>query len=193
VQNDCKNLVHLNLRGTQVSDAGVAHCKDCKNLEFLGMRGNTKVGDARLAHFKECEHLSILDLQDCTRVTDAALVHFKGWKNLRLVFLENTQVSDAGLGHLKDCNSLGHLLLHGTKVTAAGIDRLRKALPKCEIEWDGGVIDPMAAVPPPATTIDARWIRLVPPGRHDASFLAVPVASGATSRATGWPGAPRPG
>jgi hypothetical protein len=62
-------------------------------------------------------------------------------------------------------------LLHGTKVTAAGIDRLRKALPKCKIEWDGGVIDPMAAVPPPAPTIDARWIRLDPPARHDAGFL----------------------
>ena len=32
--------------------------------------------------------------------------------------------------------------LRGTKVTAAGIDDLKKALPPCKIEWDGGVIDP---------------------------------------------------
>jgi hypothetical protein len=29
-----------------------------------------------------------------------------------------------------------------TAVTAAMIDKLRKALPQCRIEWDGGVIEP---------------------------------------------------
>jgi hypothetical protein len=29
-----------------------------------------------------------------------------------------------------------------TKVTAAKIDELRKALPQCRIEWDGGTIEP---------------------------------------------------
>jgi hypothetical protein len=36
------------------------------------------------------------------------------------------------------------LALKKTKVTAAGIDKLKQALPDCKIEWDGGVIDPMA-------------------------------------------------
>jgi hypothetical protein len=27
-------------------------------------------------------------------------------------------------------------------ITLAGIDELAKALPKCKIEWDGGVIEP---------------------------------------------------
>src|SRR5450755_4504991 len=31
--------------------------------------------------------------------------------------------------------------LAGTKVSAAGIDALHKALPRCRIEWDGGVAD----------------------------------------------------
>jgi len=33
-------------------------------------------------------------------------------------------------------------LVQKTKVTAAGIDELKKTLPKCKIEWDGGVIEP---------------------------------------------------
>jgi eukaryotic-like serine/threonine-protein kinase len=32
---DCKNLTHLNLQETQVSDAGLAYFKDCKNLTHL--------------------------------------------------------------------------------------------------------------------------------------------------------------
>src|SRR5207244_1049992 len=32
-----------------------------------------------------------------------------------------------------------------TKVSAAGIETLKKALPNCRIEWDGGVIEPTAS------------------------------------------------
>jgi len=51
-------------------------------------------------------------------------------------------LSDAGLTHFKDCKNLTELLVQKTKVTAAGIDELKKTLPKCKIEWDGGVIEP---------------------------------------------------
>ncbi len=145
---DCKSLMHLDLRETQVSDAGLARFKDCKSLKFLGLRGNTKATDAGLACFKGCKNLSILDLQDYSQLTNAGLAHFEDSQDLSLAFLQNTQVSDAGLGCLKDHKNLGQVFLQGTKVTAAGIDRLAKALPKCKITWDGGVIDPMASLDP---------------------------------------------
>ena len=53
----CKNLTGLDLYGTQVSDAGLAHFKDCKNLTVLNL-GGTKVSDAGLAHFKDCKNLT---------------------------------------------------------------------------------------------------------------------------------------
>jgi hypothetical protein len=34
------------------------------------------------------------------------------------------------------------LWLKATNVSAAGIDALKKALPKCKIDWNGGVITP---------------------------------------------------
>jgi len=37
---------------------------------------------------------------------------------------------------------LKNLTLQKTKVTAAEIDELKKALPRCRIEWDGGVVEP---------------------------------------------------
>ena len=47
-------------------------------------------------------------------------------------------------------------MLRKTKVTAAGVDELKKALPKCDVNWDSGAIDPMAANP----TADAvAWER----------------------------------
>jgi eukaryotic-like serine/threonine-protein kinase len=63
------------------------------------------------------------------------------WVDLR----GNTQVSDAGLAHFEGCKSLTYLGLRKTKVTAAKIEELKKALPKCKIEWDGGVIEPKEA------------------------------------------------
>lgn len=44
----------------------------------------------------------------------------------------------AGIARLTALKKLQHLDLRGTKVTAAGIAELQKALPKCQIEWDGG-------------------------------------------------------
>jgi hypothetical protein len=37
-----------------------------------------------------------------------------------------------------------------TKVTIAGIDDLKTALPKCKIQWDGGVIEPTVETTPSA-------------------------------------------
>ncbi len=137
---ECKNLTLLRLIGTQVSDAGLAHLKDCKGLKELNLNG-TKVGDAGLAHFKGCKDLTHLFLEE-TKLSDAGFAHFKESKNLMWLGLSGTQVSDAGLAHLKECKNLAMLKIDKTKVTAAGIDELKKALPKCKIEWDGGVIEP---------------------------------------------------
>ena len=40
--------------GTTVTDAGLAHLKDCKGLTYLDL-SNTAVTDAGLAHFKDCK------------------------------------------------------------------------------------------------------------------------------------------
>jgi Leucine-rich repeat (LRR) protein len=59
----------------QVSDAGLAHFKDCKNLTQFDL-GHTKVSDAGLAHFKDCKNLTELNLQK-TKVTAAKIEELK--------------------------------------------------------------------------------------------------------------------
>jgi hypothetical protein len=49
-------------------------------------------------------------------------------------------VTDAGLPDLVGLTELTYLKLARTKVTAKGVGGLAKALPKCKIAWDGGVI-----------------------------------------------------
>ena len=137
---DCNNLTSLNLWNTRVSDGGLAVFKDCKNLTVLDLTG-TKVSNAGLAHFKDCKNLNELHL-DNTKITNAGLAHFKDCKNLTILTLTGDQVSNAGLTPFKSCTNLTTLNLRKTNVTAAEIVELRKSLPKCKIEWEGGVVEP---------------------------------------------------
>src|SRR5262249_55590819 len=72
------------------------------------------------------------------------------------VYLHSTQVSDASLTNLKACKNLTMLYLQRTKVTAAMIEELKTAIPRCRIEWDGGVIEPK--VPSDSDRKAAEWV-----------------------------------
>jgi serine/threonine protein kinase/formylglycine-generating enzyme required for sulfatase activity/uncharacterized membrane protein len=136
----CKDLTHLNLVGTQVTDAGLAHFEGCQNLTILYLF-NTKVSDAGMIHFKDCKNLSFLSLSG-TSVGDDGLANFKDCPSLTRLNLAGTQVTDAGLAHFENCKNLIVLVLTKTKVTVAKIEQLKRALPRCKIEWDDGVIEP---------------------------------------------------
>jgi len=50
-------------------------------------------------------------------------------------------LSDAGFKHLAGLTNLTELDLRRTKASAAGVAELQKALPNCQIVWDGGVLE----------------------------------------------------
>jgi hypothetical protein len=77
-----------------------------------------------------------------TKVTDVDLAELKGCMSLSHLSLDSTPVTDAGLAHLAGLDQLTELQLRETKVTVKGVETLTKALPKCKIAWDGGVIEP---------------------------------------------------
>jgi len=56
--------------------------------------------------------------------------------------LVGANLTDAGIRQREGLPNLTALDLCKTKVTAAKIDELKKALPKCKIEWDSGVVEP---------------------------------------------------
>jgi serine/threonine protein kinase len=143
---DCKDLTNLNLTCTNVSDVGLAHLKDCRSLKTIYLNG-TGVTDAGLDHLKNCKGLMNLVVEGPT-ISDEGLAHLKECKMLTHVELNQTKVSDVGLAQLEDYKNLIHVQMLKTKVTAAGIRKLQNALPKCRIEWDGGVIEPTASLDP---------------------------------------------
>jgi hypothetical protein len=64
-------------------------------------------------------------------------------------------VTDAGLEQLAGFRKLASLFVKKTNVTKAGVKKLAAALPRCKIEWDGGVIGPKADVSTTAPREDA--------------------------------------
>ena len=100
-------------------------------LGWLELNG-TSVGDAGLAHLVGHSKLVFLHL-DRTNVTDAGLTHLSKMSGLQVLMLKNTDVSDAGLEHLKANSRLHTLVVSGTNVTDAGVLRLQQALPELKI------------------------------------------------------------
>ena len=53
---DCKDIIHLGVNSTKVTDEGLAIFKHCKKLESLELHG-CKVGDEGLAQLKDLKSL----------------------------------------------------------------------------------------------------------------------------------------
>ena len=145
----------LGLNYTNVSDAGLVHFKNCKNLTRLGLE-HTTVSDAGLANFKECKNLTLLWLAD-TQVGDAGMAHFQDCKALTDLNLAGTKVSDVGLAHFKDCKNLKHLYLDRTQVGDAGLANF-KGMPLMALNIDDTAITDLT----PLQGMPLEDIRLTP-------------------------------
>ncbi len=61
---------------------------------------DTQITDAGLEHLKGLTSLKQLDLRD-TQITDAGLVHLKGMTILKTCYLYDTKITDSGLAEIK--------------------------------------------------------------------------------------------
>jgi len=97
----------------------------------------TPIRGVDLVHLAQLTALADLSLGRPTLFTLFAknLAELKQLKRLSLV---GSGLSDAGIKHLAGLTNLEALDLRRTKATAAAIAELQKALPNCQIVWDGG-------------------------------------------------------
>jgi hypothetical protein len=72
------------------------------------------------------------------------------------------EITDAGLPHLQRLAGLHFLLIGHTRITEEGIERLREALPMCNIDYTRPVSGPFACVDPFAPKTEAT---LTPAGQ----------------------------
>ena len=105
------------------------------------LTGNLEVTDDTVAILKDCVNLTHVQLTS-TKVTDAGLAHFKDNTACTELDLHNTLIGDDGLKLVAKWPNLTRLNVSDTRVTAAGVAEVRKALPRCQLTWQGGVTEP---------------------------------------------------
>jgi hypothetical protein len=121
----------LYLYRTAVEGPGLAELVDLPELEAINLF-RTPVDDRAAVHLGKMAGLRFLGLAD-TNVTDAGVRELASITNLRILTLDRTAITDAAIPDLAKLKQLEELDLIDAKITAEGADRLREALPKCNI------------------------------------------------------------
>jgi Leucine-rich repeat (LRR) protein len=116
------DLAELSLQHTAVTDAGMAIVRQLPRLRNLTL-SNNRVGDAGVAQLRGMTSLHILSIYD-TQLTDAGLAHVATLVNLEDLSLSSTAVTDAGLKLLLPLQQLHHLFLERTAISDVGLAHL---------------------------------------------------------------------
>jgi len=171
---DCKNVTDLGLSGTQVSALGLGNFKNCKNLEDLHLYA-ASISEAGLAHFKDAKNLQRLNLGGTT-VNAAGIALFKDCPNLVGLYLSSSkQVSDDCLVHCKEWKKLETLHVPGTQVSDAGLLHLKecKNLKSLELKdtkvTAAGVADLKKALP--QCNIESDYGSIPPAAKSDNELI----------------------
>ena len=104
---------------------------DLEKVNGLQLR-STQITDAGLKEVAKLQNLTELYL-NAPQVTDAGLKEVAKLQNLKKLNLWGTDISDVGLKEVAKLQQLEQLFLNNTKVTKAGVAELKKALPNCKI------------------------------------------------------------
>jgi len=130
-----RRLRQLNLQGTPVEGNGLKYLLRMTELTTLRL-GGSRIGDQGLSHVGRLIDLRTLDLNH-TQITDDGAARLAQRESLEDLDLRGTKVTDEAVPHLKHLSNLERLDLRDTQFTSAGVEQLQKALPNCEVLWDG--------------------------------------------------------
>jgi hypothetical protein len=125
----------LHLGGQQVTDKNLAHVGRMTGLEELIIFPGLGLTDAGVAHLAELKNLRVLILTD-SEMTDASLRHIGSLTQLQELSLEGKGFSDEGLAQLRGLTRLKSLRLDAKQqgITEDGKKRLRAPIPGLKIE-----------------------------------------------------------
>lgn len=88
-----------------------------------------------VGELRSLRHLTIYATSTNKSSLDRALASLRGLRRLKFLRIWSRDLTDEGLVHLQSLDGLRKLELDYAQVTRAGIERLRAALPDCEISW----------------------------------------------------------
>jgi Leucine-rich repeat (LRR) protein len=110
---------------TQITDAGLDHLKELRNLKELSPHHNAIEGPG-LADIGGLTNLQSLAIST-TQIADAHLVYLAYLENLQQLSIAGTRVSDRGVEHLTRLKSLRSLNVFRTQLTNEGVRWLQEA------------------------------------------------------------------
>lgn len=140
-----RDLEVLDLRNTAITDAGLAHLSAFPKLEHLNL-SRTQITGAGLTHVGRLGQLRVLMLSE-NRIDDESLSHLSNLGRLELLFLDGPpqdvlvsresygQISDDGLVEFQELTKLKILDVRHNRVTEAGVEKLKQAVPNCDIRF----------------------------------------------------------
>ena len=126
------NIRVVRLNGLKIRDPLMEKLKPLSELEELNLEGSY-LTDAGMVHIQEMKNLQVLDLHKSIYVTDKGLESLKSLPKLSRLELSYTRTSDAGVDTLLALKKLKVLHLTGTRVTGEGVRKLKAGLTGCEV------------------------------------------------------------
>lgn len=122
------NLRVLVVGRATLSPNGVAAIGGCKELRHLALVGSG-VSDAEVAGLKDLTLLEHLSLSENPQVTDKSMATIKGFERLHKLYLSKTGITDKGLAELRPLDGLRTLEVRETKVTLDYAEKFPDGMP----------------------------------------------------------------
>ncbi|MFO0911856.1 MAG: hypothetical protein U0795_02780 [Pirellulales bacterium] len=107
----------------------IAEFAELPYLQGLIFRGDINAFERDLSQLK---HLRYLGLQG-TNATDQTVAAISSMKGLRRLRLGHNHVTDACIDDLSELTNLDNLGIQNTRISKEGLEKLRQALPHCEL------------------------------------------------------------
>lgn len=126
-------MEYVTLHGPGVTDDTLADLGRCKRLATASFVG-ARISNDGLRHLSGLRWLRTLALRG-TPITAGGLAHLTSLPGLTWLDVVDTPIGDEAIGSLSKLSALVALDLRGTHVTAAGVQSLKRALPRCQIDW----------------------------------------------------------
>jgi hypothetical protein len=137
---DLKKLTKLTLAGGALNDAGMAEAAKLPALAELHI-WHASFTDAGVAAFRNHPRLEVVKIGPMwtNDLTDKSLEALAGCPKLRHIQIAETHLTwDGGLKHLAEKpGSLAIVDLKNCLIEPAEVEKLRAALPKVKVEWEG--------------------------------------------------------
>lgn len=133
-----QQIKQLELGFTNITGGGVQPLCLIRQLEELDLTC-TAVTDEAISRIAELPNLENLTLDCCILLTDEATVSLAKMKRLKHLRLGSTRFSSRALGNLSVLTNLEVLSLCSEANKQSVLD-LRRSLPKCQIEANGGYL-----------------------------------------------------